>query len=103
MDKELKSIFQYLLDFVKHPEEYNDDMIALLKVEQVVHLLNYIDKLNNELQQRDYVLNKIEEYIEQERNKIKNHQYARGIRRLNKIEDIINKRCKNGIMDKKSR
>ena len=91
MDKQLKSIFQYLLDFVKHPEEYNDDMIALLKVEQVVCLLNYVDKLNNEIQQRNSVLNKIKEYIEQERNKIRNHEYARGIRRLNKIENIIEK------------
>ena len=63
MKNELKSIFKYLLDFAKHPEQYNDDMVALLKVEQVIELLNYIDILNNQLQQKENKEKEIREYI----------------------------------------
>ncbi len=50
MRDELKSVFKYLLDFAKHPEQYNDDMIAYLKVEQVIPLLEYVDNLNKEIE-----------------------------------------------------
>lgn len=64
MSNELKSIFKYLLDFAKHPEQYNDDMVALLKVEQVIELLNYIDILNNQLQQKENIRKEVREKVE---------------------------------------
>ena len=40
------------------------------------------------------IIKEVREYIEKEREKMKNHQYAVGIRRLNKIENILDKENK---------
>ena len=65
MKNELKSIFKYLLDFTIHPEQYNNDMVALLKVEQVIELLNYIGILNKQLQQKENIIKEVREYIDE--------------------------------------
>ena len=51
-------------------------------------------ELLNKLQQKENIIKEVREYIEKEREKMKNHQYAVGIRRLNKIENILDKENK---------
>lgn len=63
MSEELKIVFKYLLDFAKHPEEYNDDMVALLKVEQVELLLAYIDNMIGQLRQEQNTINEFEKWL----------------------------------------
>ena len=54
-------------------------------------ILNIVKVLQTKLQQEENIIKEVREYIENEKNKIKNHQYAVGIRRLNKIEEILDK------------
>ena len=63
MSEELKIVFKYLLDFAKHPEEYNDDMVALLKVDQVELLLAYIDNMIGQLRQEQNTTNEFEKWL----------------------------------------
>ena len=57
-------------------------------------LNNELAELKSQLQQKENIRKEIREYIEKEREKMKNHQYAVGIRRLNKIENILDKENK---------
>ena len=64
---------------------------------------NYINEINSihdmyikQLQEQDKIINNLQSkidkannYIDSERKKIQQHQYSIGIRRLNKIQDIL--------------
>lgn len=104
MKNELQNIFKYLSDFIKHPEQYNDDMVALLKLEQVILLLNYINDLNTQLEylrnneylkqvkwERDYNERVVEDYssILQRIEKIINNEKITGIESKLMIKDLL--------------
>ena len=51
-----------IIDFLKKCKENKDKLIPLLQKSNIV-LLNYIDKLNNQLQQKENKEKEIREYI----------------------------------------
>jgi len=87
VSEELKIIFKYLLDFAKHPEEYNDDMVALLKVEQVELLLAYVDNLIGQLRQEQNITNELEKWLEEDLKQV----YRDAGHRHNLILEVLDK------------
>ncbi len=66
-----------------------DVLLGCEFLEKLLNMINDYENTKNQLQQKENIIKEVREYIEKEREKMKNHQYAVGIRRLNKINKII--------------
>ena len=69
----------------------NKNKIAKLE-KKVENLKNKNKKLQRKLEEKDKVIDEAINYCNEEISKIQNHQYAIGVKRLNKILDILEKR-----------
>ena len=59
-----------IIDFLKKCKENKDKVIPLLQQSNEI-LLNYIDKLNNQLQQKENIIKEVREYLDSIKEKQK--------------------------------